>query len=229
MKCSIRVPTGVALLTLLAFCAVPALAQDPARVAPGMYKVRLNNARVRVLEVNAKAGQKARTHVHPDYVVYDLSDGRVRFTDAKGTATEADMKAGDVMWRGAETHASEAVTDIHAILFELKGPKRATAARPAGGADPVTADPAHFKVLLDNDRVRVLEFRARPGEKVVMHSHPDYITYNFDGSKTKFTYPKGKPVEVTSRAGDVLWHRAETHAGQITGDTGAHVLIVELK
>jgi len=229
MKCSIRVPAGVALLILLAFCAVPALAQDPVRVAPGMYKVRLDNARVRVLEVTGKPGQKSPLHVHPDYVVYDLSDGKVRFTDAKGTASDADMKAGDVMWRGAETHASEAVTDIHALLFELKGPKRASAARPAGGADPVTADPAHFKVLLDNDRVRVLEFRARPGEKVVMHSHPDYITYDLGGGKTKFSYPKGDPVERVSKAGDVTWHKAETHASAVTGDTEVHVLLVELK
>jgi quercetin dioxygenase-like cupin family protein len=222
--------TGVTLLALWAFCASSATAQDPVKVAPDMYKVRLDNARVRVLEVTGKAGQKSAMHKHPGYVVYSLGDGKVRFTDAKGTATEADLKAGEVMWRDAETHASEAVTNIHAVLFELKGgPAAAVAARPAGGADPVSVDPTHYKVLLDNDRVRVLEFRARPGEKSPMHSHPDYITYNFNGGKTKFSYPKGKPVEVTGKAGDVLWHKAETHAGEITGGTEAHVLIVELK
>ena len=229
MKFSIRLATGVALLAASAFCAATAMAQDPVKVAPGMYKVRLDNARIRVLEVTGKAGQKSRLHVHPDYVVYDIGDGKVRFTDAKGVSTDADLKAGEATWRGAETHASEAVTDIHAMLFELKGPKRAGAARAAGGADPVTADPAHFKVLLDNDRVRVLDFHARPGEKVAMHSHPDYITYDFGGGKTKFSYPKGDPVERVSKAGDVTWHKAETHASAVTGDTEVHVLLVELK
>jgi quercetin dioxygenase-like cupin family protein len=222
------VSAGVALLALCALCASSAMAQDPAKVAPDMYKVRLDNARVRVLEVTGKAGQKAKLHKHPDYVVYNVSDGKVRFADAKGAATEGDLKAGEVMWRPAETHASEAVTDIHAMLFELKGPKRAGAARPAGAADPA-ADPAHFKVLLDNDRVRVLEFRARPGEKVPMHWHPDYITYDLNGGKTKFTYPKGSPAERVSKAGDVTWHKTETHAGEITGDSDVHILLVELK
>src|SRR5206468_10817034 len=76
MRCSIRVTTGVALLALWALCASSAMAQDPVKVAPDMYKVRLDNARVRVLEVTGKAGQKAALHKHPGYVVYDLSDGK---------------------------------------------------------------------------------------------------------------------------------------------------------
>jgi quercetin dioxygenase-like cupin family protein len=229
MKCSIRVTTGVALLALWALCAPSAAAQDPAKVAPEMYKVRLDNAKVRVLEVSGKAGQKAAMHKHPAYVVYNLSDGKVRFTDAKGATADADMKAGEAMWRDAESHASEALTDIHVLLFELKGAAAAATAPPAGGADPVAADPAHFKVLLDNARVRVLDFRARPGEKVAMHWHPNYVTYDLSGGKTKFSYPKGPSAERVSKAGDVAWHKSETHAGEITGDSDVHVLLVELK
>jgi beta-alanine degradation protein BauB len=226
MKCSTAVKACAALLALLALAA-NAAAQDPARVAPSMYKVRVNNARVRVLEVTAKAGQKAPKHVHPDYVVYVTQAGKVRFTDAKGASTEADLAAGEAMWRGAETHASEAVADFGGLLFELKGPRRAP--RAAGGDDPVTVDPAHYKVLLDNERVRVLDYRAAAGDKTPMHSHPDYVTYNLDGGETTFTYPKGKPVVAKSKPGEVLWHKAETHAGHVTGSAGLHVLIVELK
>src|ERR1043165_8038909 len=110
MKCSIRVTACAALFALWALCSPSVMAQDPAKVAPGMYKVRLENARVRVLEVNARAGQKAALHKHPVYLVYNLSDGKVRFTDGKGAASEAEMKAGEVMWRDAETHTSEALT-----------------------------------------------------------------------------------------------------------------------
>jgi beta-alanine degradation protein BauB len=228
MRCSIRVTAGFALLALWALCASSAMAQDPVKVAPDMYKVRLDNARVRVLEVTGKAGQKSALHKHPDYVVYNITDGKTRFTDAKGATTEGDLKAGGVMWRPAETHASEAVTDIHAMLFELKGPMRAGAPRPADSADPA-ADTEHVKVLLDNERVRVLEFRSRPGEKVPMHGHPDYITYDLSGGKTRFTYPKAKPSERVAKAGDVVWHKAETHASENIGDADIHVLLIELK
>ena len=229
MRRSIRVTTGVVLFALSGFCAASAMAQDPAKVAPDVYKVRLNNARVRVLEVTGKAGQKAPMHHHPGYVVYNLADGSVRFTDAKGAASDATLKAGEATWRDAENHASEVVSDIHALLFELKGTRAAKAARAAKGDDPASVDPGHFKVLLDNERVRVLEYRADAGYKTPMHSHPAYITYDFDGGKTRFTYPKGKPVERVAKAGDVVWHSPETHAGQVTGDAGVHVLLVELK
>jgi beta-alanine degradation protein BauB len=227
MKSSIRITTSVVLLVLTAFCASSAMAQDPARVAPNMYKVLLNNARVRVLEVNAKAGEKAAMHWHPDYVVYSFTDSKARFTDPKGASTDADLKAGQVMWRDAERHSTEAITDIHVLLFELKGRKRAGMA--ARGIDAAAVDSAHFTSLLDNARVRVLDFRQAAGEKSAMHSHPDYITYNFTDSKTKFTYPKAKSVERPSKAGDVVFHRAETHAGENIGGAEIHVLLVELK
>lgn len=84
-------------------------------------------------------------------------------------------------------------------------------------------------MLLDNDRVRVIEYRAAPGDKTPMHSHPDYVPYALGDAKTRFTYPKGKPVEATSKAGQVTWHAAETHAGQVTGNNEAHILTVEVK
>lgn len=123
MKRSIRVTTGVVLLALSLFCAASVMAQDPAKVAPDIYKVRLDNAKVRVLEVTGKAGQKAAMHRHPNYVVYSLADGSARHTDPKGVVSDSSLSAGQAIWRDAESHASEVVSDIHVLLFELKGPK----------------------------------------------------------------------------------------------------------
>lgn len=229
MRSSIRLTNAAALFALLACCAASATAQDPAKVASDIYKVRMDNARVRVLEVTGKAGQKTPMHKHPGYVVYSVGGGSVKFTDAKGaTSDPTDMQPGSATWRDAESHASEVVSDIHALLFELKGARAPHAAKPAAGTDPVTADPSRFKVLLDNEHVRVLEFTAAAGDKIPMHWHPDYITYNISGGKTTFSFPKGKPVVSDAKAGDMAWHKAETHAGLI-GDGGAHVLLVELK
>ncbi|MFL6257231.1 MAG: hypothetical protein ACJ74T_19660 [Pyrinomonadaceae bacterium] len=229
MRRSMRVMIRVALFALSAFCATSVMAQDPAKVASDVYKVRLDTPQVRVLEVKGKAGQKAPMHHHPGYVVYNLANGSVRFTDAKGVASDAPMKAGEAMWRDAENHASEVVSDIHVLLFELKGAKKATPAMAAKADDPVSVDPEHFKVLLDNERVRVLDYHAGAGYKTPMHSHPGYITYDFDGGKTTFTYPKGKPAERMTKAGDVVWHNPEAHAGQVTGGTAVHILLVEIK
>ena len=102
------------------------------------------------------------------------------------------------------------------------------AAGTALAQDPVKVAPNNFKVLLENDRVRVLEFRSK-GEKIPMHSHPDCLIYNFVTGKTRFTSAGGKTTERESKAGDVTWREAETHASEYIGTGEAHALLVELK
>jgi hypothetical protein len=38
--------------------------------------------------------------------------------------------------------------------------------------DPVKTSPQCYKVLLENDQVRVLEYHLKAGEKEPMHLHP---------------------------------------------------------
>jgi beta-alanine degradation protein BauB len=99
----------------------------------------------------------------------------------------------------------------------------------ARAQDAVKVAPDHFKVLLDNDQVRVLEFHSKPGEKIGMHSHPNYFTYNFNAGKSKFTSPDGKTEERDSQVGQITWREAETHASEFVGPGEAHALLVELK
>jgi len=62
----------------------------------------------------------------------------------------------------------------------------ATARMPQPTADdPMKIDPKHYKVEFENDRVRVVRIKYKPGEKSVMHSHPESIGY----AHAKFTYP----------------------------------------
>src|SRR5436309_11260691 len=51
--------------------------------------------------------------------------------------------------------------------------------------DPTQAAASNFKVLLENDRVRVLDFHGKAGEKIAMHSHPAYISYRFPGAEKR--------------------------------------------
>src|SRR6267143_3780351 len=81
----------------------------------------------------------------------------------------------------------------------------------ARAQDPVKLDPAHYKVILDNKQVRVLDIRLKPGEKTPMHSHPNHVIYSLTGGTVKFTSSDGKTNTVTTKAGQVVWHNAETH------------------
>ena len=99
----------------------------------------------------------------------------------------------------------------------------------AKGQDPAKVDPAHYKVLLNNEDVRILEVRQKPGYKSPMHSHPHHAVYPLTTSTLKFTSPDGKTNTVTNKAGQVVWRDAETHTVEINGKTESHALDIELK
>jgi len=96
--------------------------------------------------------------------------------------------------------------------------------------DIVKVAPDHCKVVLDNDKVRVIEYTAKPGDKVGMHWHPAHVVYIISGGgKTKFTLENGKTEEREMKAGDSVWVDEVTHATENMGKEETRVLIVEMK
>lgn len=95
--------------------------------------------------------------------------------------------------------------------------------------DPVKLMPQYFKVRLDNARVRVLEFHLKPGEKEVMHSHPEGIVFALSDATIKTTSPDGAATIRTTMNGDLTWRDGVTHMGENVGSTEAHFIAVELK
>jgi quercetin dioxygenase-like cupin family protein len=96
--------------------------QDPVTVNASTTKLKLDNSRVRVLDVTLKPGEKEKTHSHPAYVVYIIEGGKVRNHAPDGTVAEAEFKAGDVVYRDPLTHWAENIgnTTIRLVLVELK-------------------------------------------------------------------------------------------------------------
>lgn len=95
--------------------------------------------------------------------------------------------------------------------------------------DPVPIYPENYKVLLENDRVRVLDFQLRKGAKEDFHSHPAAVTYVLSPFKIRFTFPDGTMRIREAKAGDVFFGEAVTHSPENIGDTDAHGILVELK
>ena len=57
--------------------------------------------------------------------------------------------------------------------------------------DPVPLYPQNYKVLLENERVRVLDFQLKKGAKEDFHAHPAAVTYVLAPFKIRFTFPDG--------------------------------------
>jgi beta-alanine degradation protein BauB len=99
----------------------------------------------------------------------------------------------------------------------------------AHAQDPVKTSPQYYKVLLENDQVRVLEYRLKAGEKEPMHSHPAGVVYVLSGAKLKFSYPDGRTEERAAATGETIWREPTTHAVENVGDTEAHAIAIDLK
>jgi len=95
--------------------------------------------------------------------------------------------------------------------------------------DPVPTYPDNYKVLAENDRVRVLDFKLRKGAKENFHSHPAAVTYVLVPFKIRFTFPEGTTRIREAKAGDVFFGEPLVHASENIGDTDAHGILVEMK
>ncbi len=94
--------------------------------------------------------------------------------------------------------------------------------------DPVTTNPDLYRLVFENDRVRVLEYTDRPGDKTTPHAHPDSVMYTLSGFRRRL-HANGQTRDVELTAGDAFWLPAQEHAGENIGDTETHTLFVELK
>ena len=95
--------------------------------------------------------------------------------------------------------------------------------------DPIVTDGDKYSVVLENERVRVLRYHDKPGEKTLQHYHPDYVLYAESSFRRRLTFPDGRKLEVDVKAGSVVWMKAHIHIGENIGDTSTDVIIVELK
>lgn len=85
--------------------------------------------------------------------------------------------------------------------------------------DPVEVSPDNYKVVLENDHVRVLEMNLKVGEKDEMHSHPSETVYFVTGSKVKVAMPDRF----------LMYHEEWTHQVENISTADLKVIVVESK
>ena len=95
--------------------------------------------------------------------------------------------------------------------------------------DAVETDGDKYKVIFENECVRVLDYRDLPGQTTHQHKHPAFVLYAFAPFKRSITLPDGKILQRQFKKGDVMWSDSQSHIGTNTGETPTHVVMVELK
>ena len=98
--------------------------------------------------------------------------------------------------------------------------------------DAVNADPRSYKVLVENDAVRVVEHIGRPRMGVCgqgWHSHPDHVSIAMSDGRAKVTLSDGKILIGEQKAGEVWWEPACTHKVENVSGIEMRAVLVELR
>jgi len=100
---------------------------------------------------------------------------------------------------------------------------------PAERPDPTVVDAGHYRSEFENDRVRVVRIQYGPGEKSVMHYHPDSVAVFLTDHHVEFQAPDGSSSEVRFEAGQHLFVPAGQHLPRNLGYEPMELVLVELK
>ena len=94
--------------------------------------------------------------------------------------------------------------------------------------DPAATNPDLYRVILENERVRVLEYRDRPGDRTTPHGHPDSVMITLSAFRRRLI-DGDRSADVELTGGLARWLPEQEHAGENIGETETHVIFVELK
>ncbi len=95
-------------------------------------------------------------------------------------------------------------------------------------SDPVLTNPGLYRVVMENERVRVLEYRDAPGDRTAPHGHPDSVMVTLSSIRRRLV-AGGQEAEVELDSGVVRWLASQEHSGENIGDSDTHAIFVELK
>jgi quercetin dioxygenase-like cupin family protein len=96
--------------------------------------------------------------------------------------------------------------------------------------DPVKISPFIFKILLENEHVRVVQYSLKPGEKDEWHTHPPKSSYVVSGGKLKVHLDNGKIIDADEQAGTASWmDYVGKHYVENVGSTTVTIVFTEIK
>ena len=98
-----------------------------------------------------------------------------------------------------------------------------------GTQDPVRVDPEHYRIELENEKVRVLRIRYGPHEKSIMHAHPPSFEINLTIAHLLVTYADGRTESIHAKAGQVKLFPATEWLPENLSDFPYEAIAIELK
>ncbi len=97
------------------------------------------------------------------------------------------------------------------------------------GADPAEVASNVYKKVFENERIRLFDVRFKPGDKAVMHGHPNHLVYVLEGGTNRLAFPDGTTQDIDLTPGAAIWLPAGQHETTDSGTTEVHLLVFEVQ
>jgi len=102
------------------------------------------------------------------------------------------------------------------------------------GKDALEADPKHYKLELENDRMRVLRLTLKADEIAPVHDDRDALLVCIAAGSDKachlrLTRPGGRGQDIHMQAGEARWIYADTRSEKNVGPQLLEMLVIEPK
>jgi hypothetical protein len=196
----------------------PSPAPNPSSGAAVSEKLDTPQARVIVATLQPHTPARAPNGHATDRVLVYMDDGVMTRQEGSGKPDTITFHRGDVRWRPASgAYVAENTSDhpIRLLEIDLKGVPPAPARTTK--LDPTVVDPTRYKVMFENDKVRVLRIHFEAHERGAEHEHilNRVVFYLND--------------QANAKRDDVRVAGAATHTEQNDSDRPADRIAVELK
>jgi len=201
----------------LAFLLAASLGAQSAPTPAIANKLDTPQARVYVATLLPHTPARSPNGHATNRVLVYLDDGVMTRQEGTDTQTIA-CRRGDVRWRPASgAYVAENTSDhpIRILEVDLKGPPAGPA--PVSKLDPTVVDERHYKILFENDQVRVLRVHYEAHDTGALHQHM---------LNRIVLYLNDQPG---AKADDVRMAGPATHTEQNASDRPADRIAIELK
>jgi quercetin dioxygenase-like cupin family protein len=193
-------------------------------VFAGTRTEKVRNDKVLVVEESLAAGEVSSVTGDRAAVVVYLGDGSVAATAGKETNGMETVKRGDVVFRPAQAGVlkNAGQGELRLVWIEFLGKGSSETWGNAGLAP-------NYKVLVENQYVRVYDIRFAAGTSEPQHTHHDRVVICLSGAELEHELPDGRRETSTLKTGEIVWRRGGTHIGHNIGKTDLWVIAIEPK
>jgi len=181
---------------------------------------------VRVLKVHWPPGAGQPTRPRPLRVVVYITDAILELRIPKRPPRVVARRAQTIEADSPDTFAMKNIGQetVEAIEIELKSPPSQPPL-----PDSLAEDPKHFKVIMDNRRLRILQFRLSPLETSAMHGHGRGVVVPLTPAHLTVELEDGRREERRDAAYQVRLGGTVRHSVANLENAAYEELIVELR